>query len=87
MDAHNSPNPPNPKSNLDADALLNELSEHVSSLLEEKKKLVQERDALRSKVEELEHEKKVSGSLSATNRIVLKQQIDKMINRIDHYLE
>lgn len=85
MDAHL--NSPAPESQTDADALLKKLSENVSSLLEEKKRITQERDVLKAKVEELEHEKKVSGSLSATNRIVLKQQIDKMVKRIDNYLE
>lgn len=85
MDAHLKS--PVPNSNSDTESLLNELSEKVSNLLEAKRTLEQERDALKSRVEKLEHEKKISGSLSATNRIVLKQQIDKMVKRIDHYLE
>jgi|GEM_PF-6628572 cell division septum initiation protein DivIVA len=85
MDAH--VNSPAHKTHSDADTLLKELSENVSTLLEEKKKLTQERDSLKAKVDELEHQKKVSGSLSATNRIVLKQQIEKMVKRIDYYLE
>lgn len=87
MDAHSNQTHESSNSEPSAEALLNELENKVNALLIEKRELTKERDVLRLKVEELEHEKKVSGSLSATNRIVLKQQIDKMVKRIDHYLE